>query len=264
MSNTAADGAAFVALMRRYVVDYTNRHDFGATEAIMEPDYTLVMGEHRVVGRDTAYRDATRRQMTQFPGLGLTVHEIITSGKRLAMRFSEHGARAKDGAECAWGGIGLYAWNGSRLVRNFVEQDYLSRVEQLRTGRPLAVESPARAPWDTVAVAPDPTAETVVRDWLESGKLAQSTQVQLDDGQAPSSLIDQRRITIDDLFSCGDAVAFRVTQHGVLLPDEVVRGTRGESVFLHMTGIVHVNGDRVARGRIIRNRLDLARRLAAD
>ena len=36
----------------------------------------------------------------------------------------------------------------------------------------------------------------------------------------------------------------------------------GEPAFLHMAGIVHVVDGQVEYGRIIRNRLDLARRLA--
>ena len=88
----------FVALMRRYVNDYTNRHDTTVCKDIMEPDYTLRMGPHIVTGRDDNYIPAAQRQFRQFPGLCLTVHEIVTNGARLAMRFSEHGASTRDGS----------------------------------------------------------------------------------------------------------------------------------------------------------------------
>jgi hypothetical protein len=52
-----------------------------------------------------------------------------------------------------------------------------------------------------------------------------------------------------------------LTQHGSLIPDEEVVGTFGAAVQLHMAGLVHVVGGEVASGRIIRNRLDLARQL---
>jgi hypothetical protein len=134
----------FVALMRRYVVDYTNRHDTSVCPDLMEPDYTLRMGPHVVSGRDDAYIPAAQKQFVQFPGLGLTVHEIVTDGRRLAMRFSEHGASVRHGgAVASWSGIGLYRWNGTRLVDNSVEQDYLARRRQLAGGPPAAVAAPA-------------------------------------------------------------------------------------------------------------------------
>lgn len=266
MTLTTADGPAFIALMKHYVLDYTNRNDQSQTPAIMEPDYVLCMGEHIVSGRDTAYHAATAKQMEQFPNLGLTVHEIATSGERLVMRFSEHGAsQLHDGARCSWGGIGLYSWNGRKLVRNSVEQDYLSRRRQLREGVPHRVDHPAIAPWNTIAEAPDAAAEAVVGAWLDSGALAATPNVLLDDqwtGATVSPLIEQSRIEVNDLFSCGNVVAIHITQHGALVPDDEVAGEAGQPAFLHMAGIVHVADGRIVSGRIIRNRLDLARRLA--
>ncbi len=264
-----ADGPAFLRLMKRYVVDYTNSHDQSQTETIMEPDYLLRMGEHQVLVRDGAYAAATRRQMDQFPGLGLTVHEIWTSGERLAMRFSEHGASLRhSGARAAWGGIGLYSWNGTRLTANNVEQDYLSRAEQLASGgTALGVEPPATAPWDTPIAAPNAAAEAVVRVWLEEGRLAETEGVLCDDawaGVAMPRIVDQTSITINDLFSCGDTVAFHVGQHGLLTADFAPDPADiGQDVTLHMAGIVHLRDGRVAHGRIIRNRLDLQRALKA-
>jgi hypothetical protein len=259
------DGPAFVALMKHYVVDYTNSHDQAETLAIMEPDYVLRMGEHIVRGRDEAYRVATTKQIEQFPGLMLTVHEIATSGERLVMRFSEHGAsRLHNNGRCSWGGIGLYLWNGRRLVRNFVEQDYFSRHAQLASGVPNLVEHPAIAPWDTVAVAPDAAAERVTRAWLESGSAATTPGVLLDDqwtGAVAPRLIDQTSIEYNDFFSCGPTVAFHVTQHGLSRSNELMEGKPGASVFLHMAGVVHVCDGRITSGRIIRNRLDLVRRI---
>jgi hypothetical protein len=267
MTLSTDDGPAFIRLMKHYVLDYTNRNDQSQTVQIMEPDYELGMGDHRLRGRDSDYHDATAKQMTQFPNLCLTVHEIVTSGERLAMRFSEHGAsRLHDGRRCAWGGIGLYAWNGSKLTRNLVEQDYFSRRRQLRTGLPLPVDHPALAPWNESAAPPDAGAEATVRAWLESGALANTPSVVLDDqwtGAAVTPLIDQEWIEINDLFSCGDAVAFHIAQHGRFLPDAELTGPAGAETYLHMAGLVRVESGSVASGRIIRNRLELARRLSA-
>jgi hypothetical protein len=263
MTLTVADGPAFVRLMKHYVLDYTNRNDQSQTPAIMESDYLLRMGEHRLRGRDTEYHAATAKQMNQFPHLCLTVHEIVTSGQRLVMRFSEHGSsRLHDNRLCAWGGIGLYEWNGSKLVSNHVEQDYMARRRQLRTGVPDQVDHPALAPWNVVARAADARAEAVARKWLDSGLLAATPGVLVDDHWAsptPSPLVAQSHVTLNDFFSCGSTIAFHLTQHGSLIPDEEVIGPAGAAVKLHMAGLVHVVQGEVASGRIIRNRLDLAR-----
>ena len=137
----------FVALMRRYCVDYTARHDLSVCDDIMVPGYTLHMGVHHLAGRDDAYKPAAAAQFRQFPGLCLTVNEIICSGDRLALRFTEHGASVRhDGARAAWGGVGLYRWDGQRLLENYVEQDYFGRRRQLAGDGPDPVEPPAVAP----------------------------------------------------------------------------------------------------------------------
>lgn len=254
-------GPRFLAIMRRYCLDYVNCHDQSVTRDLMVEDYQLRMGDHLVQGRDTNYFDATAKQMRQFPGLMLTVHEIATSGDRLMMRFSEHGRRASDGKFCAWGGIGLYRWNGTALTANNVEQDYWSRQRQIRSGEHDAVDHPHVAPWDVDAEAADPAGESVVREWLESGRQADTHGVLCDDAwQSGANMraIDQQGVVINDLFSVGSRVAFHVTQEGTSAADmpDLEPGTASK---LHSAGIVHVDGDKVVRGRIIRNRLDMVR-----
>lgn len=255
------DGAAFIRLMKHYVVDYTNSHDPAQTEFVMEPDYVLRMGGHRLVGRDGAYAAATRKQMEQFPGLGLTVHEIWASDEALMMRFSEHGASLRhNGARASWGGIGLYRWNGERLTANHVEQDYFSRARQLADGEPLPVERPAIAPWDTPPAAPDANAVRVVDAWLKAGDLEARPGVIWDDGSDATRIIDQAVITINEIFSCGGAVGFHASQHGRVTAGFAARHA-GREATLHMAGIVHVAEGMVVAGRVIRNRLDLQRAL---
>lgn len=268
MTLSVADGPAFLRLMKHYVLDYTNRNDQSQTPSIMEPDYLLRMGDHFVRGRDGDYHAATAKQMDQFPHLCLTVHEIATSGERLVMRFSEHGrSRLHGDRGCAWGGIGLYAWNGSKLVSNHVEQDYMARKRQLRTGVSDLVDHPALCPWNVPAQSPQPEAEAVVRAWLDSGALAHTTDVLLDDqwtGASASPLVEQSHVELNDIFSCGPSVAFHLTQHGGLIPDGDVPGKVGMPVHLNMAGLVHVAQGRVASGRIIRNRLELSRTLGRN
>lgn len=251
----------FLALMKRYCIDYVNVGDQSVTKNLMVEDYLLRMGDHEVVGRDTNYHAATAQQMRQYPGLLLTVHEMATSGDRLMMRFSEHGRRAKDGLYCAWGGIGLYRWNGEKLVHNNVEQDYFSRRRQIAEKIPDIVDHPAIAPFNGDGEAPVSAHEAVVRAWLESGGLSETPGVHCDEawqGKPQMRAIEQDSIAINDLFSVGNRVAFHVTQTGRVAPDfgELPAGTPAK---LHAAGIVHVEGDAVASGRVIRNRMDMMR-----
>jgi len=248
----------FVALMRRYCIDYTARHDLRVCDDIMDPGYALHMGTHDLAGRDEFYKPAAAAQFRQFPGLCLTVSEIICSGDRLALRFTEHGASARhDGALAAWAGIGLYRCDGQRLLENYVEQDYLARRRQLAEGRPDPVEPPAVAPWDTRSVPGDPAAEDVVRGWLAAGDL---DGVTADDGQPPHRLLAPVRTEISVLFSAGPRVAFHAVQHGPLADDAPWFAGDGEAM-LHLAGVVRVQGGEIAGGRVIRDRLGLLRRL---
>lgn len=250
----------FVALMRRYCLDYTGRHDLTVCDEIMDPSYTLHMGGHHLVGRDDSYKPAAGAQFRQFPGLCLTVNEIVCSGDRLALRFTEHGASARHGgARASWSGIGLYRWDGRRLLENFVEQDYFGRREQLAGGPPTAVEPPAIAPWDTEAVAPGPAAESVVRAWLAGGDV---TGVTVDDGRPARRILAVEHTEIDDLFSADNRVAFHGVQCGTLAGDDpdFVGDCPAE---LHVAGTVTVEDGRVTHGRVIRDRLGLVKRLAA-
>jgi len=186
-------------------------------------------------------------------------NEIICSGDRLALRFTEHGASARhDGARAAWGGIGLYRWDGQRLLENHVEQDYFARRRQLAEDAPDPVEPPAVAPWDTRSVPADPAAETVVRRWLAAGDLAGVT---VDDGHPSCSLIGAERIGFNAPFSAGSHVAFHAVQHGPLTGEDPRFAGDGEAM-LHLAGVVSVAGGRVTGGRVIRDRLGLLRRLS--
>jgi predicted ester cyclase len=258
----------FVALMRRYCNDYTNRQDLTVCDEIMVPDYTLHMGTYDLQGRDESYKPASKKQFEQFPGLCLTVNEIVTNGDRLLMHFTEHGASLRHDSACAaWGGIGLYKWNGEMLTENFVEQDYYSRREQLASGKSHPVAAAAIAPWDTQAQSPNLDAETTVRDFLETGDLTSIAAIVFDDvwaGRPLQRVIEPTAVQINDLFSAGDKVAFHITQYGLLHDDftGTDKSLQGREVILHMSGLLTVVNGEIACGRVIRDRLGLYRRLA--
>jgi len=240
----------FVALMRRYSIDYTNSHDLSVCDEIMEPDYVVHISGWSLV-RDAAYKPAVEMIFGQFPGLCLAIHEIVTNGERLAMRFSEHAADA-EGRCCAWAGIALYRWNGSKLTECRVEQDFLSRQRQLTTGKPEPLEPPHHDPWTTTRpLAADASAERVAADWLRDGDLSSFSPV-----------VERSRIDIHDLFSAGPRVAFHASLTGSYaggLPDADEH--RGKEARLDLTGIVTISGAEVRDVRVVSDRLGTWSRL---
>lgn len=257
----------FVALMWRYVVEYTNTHDASVCDEIMDPGYCLHMGGHDVRGRDGAYKPAVAAQYRQFPYLGIVAHDVVSNGDRLALHFSEHGASNRfDGNTASWSGIGVYDWDGARLLENWVEQDYFARRLQLTSGVPTPLDPPALDPWVVPAVPADAGTEVAARRWLEEGSLDGEGIVVDDRGQAPGSKqpgIDVTDVTVDDLFSAGTKFGFHATWRGAYLggldghDDDV-----GTEVLHYFSGIGTVTGG-IVTARVITDRLGLDKRLSA-
>jgi hypothetical protein len=254
----------FVALMKRYVIDYLQCQNPAVCAQIMEPDYLLYMGGSHLGPRDEVYIPAVVRQLEQFPGLGMTVNEIMLNGDRLAMRFSQHGASVRhDGRQAAWSGIGLYRWNGAKLTSNFAIEDYYSRKQQLVSGSSASVESPAVAPWDTRVQPLSTEAEAGIREWLQIGMSFAGHHVHVDDeAMLPSPLITVDATVVDDLFSAGNRVAFACTQTGHYLGG-FAKGTVGSPCTLYSVGVVELDANGVVSGRVIRERAGLERQVSS-
>lgn len=226
----------------------------------MEPGYRLRIGAHVMSGRDQEYVPAVVGQFEQFPDLRLTVHELMLSGDRLALRMSEQGSSNRhQGRTASWAGIVLHRWNGRRLVETFAEEDYFSRRRQLASGVPDPAEAPAPAPWEVLAQAPDPAAERAVRDWLlESG--GEGGQVSHDEGGA-GRLLEVAEVQIHELFSAGDRVAFHALAQGSYAGGlEGSEAAPGSPAGMNLAGIVRVEGG-VVTGRVVRDRMGLQRSL---
>ena len=256
----------FLALMERYVVEYTNLKK-PITEQLMVPEYEVRFGDHVIQGRVEQYVPLVTQFFERFPKLAITVHDVIVNGNRFAMRYSETAREAKSGAFAVWGGLGLYKWDGSRLTHNVSEQDWDSRERQISSGKPLIVEGAAFSPWETDMRPLNPVTEAIVRAWLNSGALTTTKGVLVDDefaGGVPPKILEQKTITETDFFSAGDAVAFHIVQHGKLLPDFAPNPRLvGREVSLHLGGIVRVAQGSVVQGTLIRNKVALAEKLTA-
>jgi hypothetical protein len=251
-------------LLRRWAVDWLAGADATVCEEILAPSYRILIGGYLLDGRETYVRE-TVRQLNRFPGLGLTVHELVHSGEEAAVRFTEHGAAASlDWRPAAWQGIALFRSDGEHLVQCFAEEDYLSRRRQLDSGLCDAIEPPGVSPWTTRAGNPDPAAEATVTAWLERGELSGVT---LDDswqGHDVQVDLSDTHAELDALFSSEQRVAFHGVMRGSYARGLGAAGT-GQRVpaALHLGGIVTVADGRVTGGHVVRDRLGLQRALRA-
>jgi len=244
----------FVRIMQRYIEDYCNHHDTAVCPEIMAPQYVVHIGGRHHVGRDEFYIPAASSAFGNFPDLRLTVHELHTNGDRLVMRFSERGHHKDTGNLACWGGIGLYDWDGDRLVENWVEQDYWSRQAQVRGEVPgHALDTPHPDPWSTEPIAGDVAVLAIGRAFVERGDLLAAPDVVIDDSWLPGRPaadlpIRVTRVEIDDLFGVGNRVAAHVGLH-----DDAGQ-------VLNLAAILAVEQGAVAAVRAVTDRLGMADR----
>ncbi len=250
-----------VALARRWVQDYFNRHDAAAARAFIAPGYTLRIGEHVFAGRDESWLPAVDQQFALFPGMAMTVHGLIATGDRAAVWFSEHGASR--GRAAVWSGVAIYRSSGEQLVGCVAQEDYFTRQRQLKSGAVDLADPPAVAPWDVEPQPADAAAEAVVRAWASAGWPKAEAGVHCDDdaitGVPLVFEVDSAEFT--ELFSSGDQVAFHVRQTGVYRGGLPGIAANGATTVLNVNGLVRVRDGAVVEGRVIRDRMDLRGRL---
>ena len=261
----------FVALMRRYCIDYTNSHDQTICDEIMDEGYVVHISGFDLP-RDSAYKPAVKVVFDRFPGLGLVVHELVTNGDKLAMRFSEHGASpGHGGLHAVWSGIGVYSWDGRRLLGNWVEQDFLAQEHQLLGEQSApALEPPHCDPWISTRAQPsDPEALEIARAWLAKGDLRAAPQVVIDSSwyrALEPSPLEVESVAVNDLFSAGDRVAFHVSQRGRYrggMPG-VSDALRGREITLRCAGIARVEGGGIQEARVVTDRQGARAQLLGD
>lgn len=254
-----------VLLLRRFAVDFLTGHNLQVCREIMSAQYVLTIGGIELRGRDDTYLPATLEQLSQFPGLALTVHDVVLAPNHAALRFSEHGASMRHGgAVAAWSGIVLFESDGRVLVSARAEEDYYGRRRQLATGRCARLEPPHPAPWDLPVVPPDPSTTSIVRDWLRSG-CALDKRPALDGHEhlrEPSRLLDVEDIQINDLFSAGSRAAFHASYRGRYRGGlQAGASSVKNPASLHVAGIADVRDGRVLTWRVVCDRAGLQRAL---
>jgi len=256
-----------VALVRRWAVDWLNGQHPEACGDVLAPEYALLIGGYLLGPRET-YVPATLAQLSRYPGLVVTTHQLVVSGDRVAIVFTESGASSRlGGRAAAWTGVSLFRGDGRRLTHCWAEEDYYGRRRQLESGQCDPVAPPAAAPWDTVPQDPDPGAEEAVRDWL-AGPDLRAADVVCDDegtGQSAERLLDVTGCEVTELFSAGEHVAFSAVQSGTYLGGLTGLDDRvGRPARLNLAGLVQVRDGRVVGGRVVRDRLGTVRALRDD
>lgn len=255
-----------VELVRRWSVDWLNGQHPKVCEDVLAPEYTLRIGGF-LLGPRTEYVPATLAQLSRYPGLVVTAHQLVTDGERVALWFSEHGASVRlGGRAAAWTGVAVFTGDGQRLTGCFAEEDYYGRRRQLESGQPDAVLPPAVAPWDAVPAAPDPGAEDAVRAWLHGPDL-RAADVVCDDehtGHAAERLLEVLGCEEHVLFAAGPWVGFHVRQTGTYLGGlDGLQDCVGRGAALEVSGLVRVQDGRIVQGRVVRDRLGTTRALQA-
>ncbi len=255
-------------LLRGFTVDFLNSHDAAAAREIMDPAYQLTIGGHVFSGRDDGYLPAALAQLEQFPGLCVTVHDVLLAPDAVAMLFTEHGvSRRNSGRAAAWGGIALFRIDRGRLRYGWADEDYFACKRQLATGVCDAVRAPHPCPWDTVVVSADESTATTARAWLaDPTALASSGIVEqiCAGGPALADLIAIEAVDVDVLVSAGPRVAFRAIVRGRYAGGfaDVAASRHGAPVALSVTGLLTVTQGQVAGVQIAFDRLSLQRSLS--
>lgn len=267
MTDTA-DVPALATILRRYCFAYTASNDPSVCADIMVEDYTLHMGDFEATGRDDNYIPAAVKQLRQFPGLGMSVHQLLVTPDRAALQFSEYGRSTLTNNDAAWTGISMYRWNGvDRLTECRVEQDYYARRRQQKTDAPSDVDRPAHDPWAHPIETPDPTVEAATREWLLGNGLAALPEGALDDEivwAADRIVLDTPEIEILDCFAGESRAAFHVRATGTISAWPGARdGVIGKRTSVYYAGIARVEGGQVVGARVISDRLATERRALA-
>ena len=254
-------------LLRGFATDFLTAHDVSAATRIMDPAYRLSIGGHVFDGRDTSYLPATSAQLDLFPGLVVTVHDVMLAADAVAMRFTEHGvSTGHAGNAAAWGGVTLFRIEQGRLSEGWAEEDYLARKRQLKSGICDPIPPPHAAPWDQPCEAANVVTEHTARAWLEKpDALLYSPFVEEICAEGPSygSLIEPMTVTVNRLFSAGTRAAFHLALVGRYTGGfaEIDKALVRTPVVLRLAGLIDLRDGAVARVQVSADRLGLHRAL---
>lgn len=255
------------ALLRGFAIDFLTAHDTAVVERIMSPRYRLHIGGVVFDGRDEEYLPATAAQLEQFPGLCVTVHDVVVGDDAIAMCFTEHGAsQDDDGKLAAWSGITFFRTDGERLLTGWAEEEYIARKRQLFLGECDPVEPPQIAPWDSQPQPANPLAEEAARRWIAQERplkdVPENDRLSPLDPD-PTGLVDIRNSRVNELFSAGDRVALHAQYEGTYAGGygDLSPLLVGCPAVLRIAALLTVRDGDVVAARVTADRLGLSRAL---
>ena len=266
-SNHEAAIHPLAQLLRGFAIDFLTAHNNAVVERIMAPSYRLNIGGVVFDGRDHEYLPATAAQLEQFPGLNVTVHDVVIGENAIAMCFTEHGSSIQDeGRRAAWSGITFFFTDGERFVTGWAEEEYIARKRQLTLGLCEAIEPPHIAPWDTQARARNPKNEALARQWIAHShplKDIPSNYRLSPLDPDPDGLVDIRGSQLNAIFSAGDRVVVHAQYHGIYAGGfgDLSPLLIGCQAVLRFAAIVTIMDGEITAARITTDRLGLSRAL---
>ncbi|MCB2050006.1 MAG: nuclear transport factor 2 family protein [Novosphingobium sp.] len=253
-------------LLRAFAVDFLTCHNPEVARRIMHPGYCLSISGHLLSGREEQYLPATVAQLDLFPGLCVTVHDVILAPDAVAMRFTEHGVSSREGKVSSWGGITLFRIQDGTLRQGWAEEDYYARKLQLRSGKVNTIRAPHPAPWDEVIHLPNSETEEAIRAWLTSpcNLICGVDEISVG-GPMLSDLIKVDIFEVSTLFTAGNRGAF----HGNILGKyiggfpEIKDGDQGKDMRIPVAVMADVIDGKVSNVQICADRLGTSRRLSS-
>lgn len=251
-------------LLRGFAVDFLTSHDAAAVEWIMDPAYRLSIGGHVFDGRDDSYLPATAAQLDLFPGLCVTVHDVVLSPDAVAMRFTEHGMSARRGTPSSWGGICLFRIEDRRLRFGWAEEDYFGRKLQLKSGVVDAIRPPHPAPWDAPVCDPDPVTESAFATWIMDPMRLVCEVEEISSGVPKlAELVDPHSFDLSTVFSAGSRGAFHGVVKGTYKDGfaDIATSHAASQISVPVAGIFDTDGRSVTRVQLCGDRLGLHRHL---
>jgi len=251
-------------LLRGFAFDFLSCHDLAVVPRIMDPLYRLAIGRHVLNGRDSEYLPATAAQLEQFPGLCVTVHDVMLGVDVVAMRFTEHGiSRRHRGRAAAWGGVTMFRIENGRFKDGWAEEDYFARKRQLAADRCDPVNAPHPTPWDVAVEPPEKNTADTIHAWLRNRRALEHESIDEISPEGPTfaQLIAVEELHVEHLFPAGGRAAVRVLAQGRYAGGfaDIDAAQNGREITLTAMGIASVQGGEVSHVHLACDRLGLHR-----
>ncbi len=242
-----------LAVMHRYVEEYTNGHDIAVARELMHPDYRFTMGGATL--NLEAYLAMVDGALGHFTDLRLVVNEFVVGPERLAMAFTETASSPRRGRYASWRGVSLYTFHpDGRLLAVTVQQDFWGRRLQLR-GKASEVEAgltDSRV-WDTPIREPDPSAHSALLEALGS---LPSADVVYDNGDGLA--VSPHRVIVRDTILAGDRFAAAIEFAGptTATDDKSDLALQGD-VVLAASGVGNISAGSITNAHFVTDRWGL-------